>query len=155
MKSHLVSMAIASAMLAVAVLTYATPVLLAIAWYRRLRSHPSNGIRVKVGWLSLVLASLGFILLVVAIKVSPDPGSPAFEIWFAKWLKICSVVSSVALVASLVAVGKMQWAVRLSSAIPPLSMLVAKALESRAPGYGRIVGFTDISNQPANFPDCR
>lgn len=129
MKSHLVNMAIAPAMLAVAVLTYATPVLLAMVWYRRLRSNPPNGIRVRVGWLSVVLASLGFILLVVAIKVSPDAGSPAFEIWFAKWLKICSLVSSIALVSSLAGVGNMQWAVRLSSAIPPLSLLVAKVLE--------------------------
>ena len=116
-------------MLVIAMLTYATPVLLTITWFRRLRSAPRHGMREKVGLLSLILVSLGFVLLVVAMMVSPDPGSPTFEIWFAKWLRICSVVASVALVASLAGTGKMQWAVRLCSAIPPLAMLVAKVLE--------------------------
>ena len=128
-KLYIINIAIASAILVIAALTYATPVLLTITWFRRLRSTPPYEMREKVGWLSLTLASLGFVLFVVAIKVSPDPGSPAFEIWFAKWLRICSVVSSVALVASLAGAGKMQWAVRLCSAIPPLSMLVGKVLE--------------------------
>jgi hypothetical protein len=127
---HLINIAIASAMVVIGLLTYASPVLLATTWIRRLRASTAHdGMREKVGSLSLILASLAFIFFFVAIKVSPDPGSAAFEIWFTKWLKICSVASSLALIASLAGAGKMQWAVRLSSAIPPLSLLVAKVLE--------------------------
>jgi hypothetical protein len=126
---HLATTAIASAMIAIAIMTYASPVLLTVAWVRRLKGKHGNGIRERAGWLSLVLSSLGLVLLIIAMKVSPDPGSPALDIWFAKWLKICTVVSCFALGASIAGAGKMQWVVRVSAAMPPLALLVAKVLE--------------------------
>ena len=126
---YLTNTAIASAMIVIAIMTYASPVLLTIAWVRRLKGRHGNGIRERAGWLSLALASLGFILLIIAIKVSPDPGSPAFDVWFGKWLKICTVASGFALAASVAGEGKMQWAIRVSAAMPPLALLVAKVLE--------------------------
>lgn len=115
--------------LAITIMTYASPVLLAITWYRRLTQRSYAGLRERIGWLSLVLSSLGIALLYVALKVSPDPGSAAFDVWSANWLKICALVSSVALLASIVGTGKMQWAIRLVSVIPPLSMIVARVFE--------------------------
>jgi hypothetical protein len=127
--AYLINTAIASAMVVITAMTYASPVLLTVAWVRRLKGTQHDGVRQKAGWLSLMLGSVAFILFIVAIEVSPDPGSAEFEIWFAKWLKISSVASCVAFVASVVGAGRMQWAVRISAATPPLALLVAKILE--------------------------
>src|ERR1700728_2757630 len=114
MKLHFVSAALASTVLLIGVATYASPILLAVTWFRRIRSNDRYGMRGQWGWVSLVMASTGFVLFTVSIAVSPDPGSLAFDGWFLKWLKICFIVSAAGFVASLVGTGKMQWAVTLS-----------------------------------------
>jgi peptidoglycan biosynthesis protein MviN/MurJ (putative lipid II flippase) len=113
----------------VALAAYANPVLLFVVWVKRLRTSEKKSWRPKLGLASLVLASLGFGVVVCFMTCGPEAATPAFDIWFRKCFWVSAGVCVVVLITGVVGTGKMQWVVLVSSVVSPLSILMGKVME--------------------------
>ena len=108
---------------------YANPILLFIAWFRRLRVPSVPGLRGRLGWLSLALASLTFLGFCAFISFGPQAAAPGFDLWYARWLHLAAALSACALVTGIAGKGKMQWVVPVSALLTPMSVMLQKILE--------------------------
>lgn len=108
---------------------YANPFLLLAAWAKRLKTFNSDGLRNLLGWISLILASAGFIAFFGGMFFGGDAGMPAFDYWFIRWFWVCTSISIATLAIGVFGKGKMQWAVVLSAFLTPMSCLLQKILE--------------------------
>lgn len=108
---------------------YANPVLLFVAWVRRLRVPPVKTARVWIGWISLALASAGFLAFVCFAFLGPPVATPAFDRWFTIWLRVSFVVSTLTFLVGLVGRGRMQWFVPVSGVATLMSVVLVKILE--------------------------
>jgi hypothetical protein len=67
---------------------YANPALLFFSWVRRLRVPSVKTVRGRIGWISLGLASAGFLAFVCFASLGPPGVTPAFDRWLAIWLRV-------------------------------------------------------------------
>jgi hypothetical protein len=108
---------------------YANPFLLLAVWIKRLKTFQNDGLRIRLGWISLILASVGVIAFFGGMGFSPKAATPASDHWFIHWLWICSAISISTFAIALFGKGKMQWAVVLSAFLTPMSCTLQKILE--------------------------
>lgn len=108
---------------------YANPVLLCIAWFRRMRAPSVPGPRGRLGWLSLALASIALLAFGAFVIFGPQVATPEFDLWYARWFHIAAAISACTLLTGLAGKGKMQWAVPLSAVLTPISVMLQKILE--------------------------
>jgi hypothetical protein len=108
---------------------YANPFLLLAAWIFRVRSGGNGSWRSRAGWVSLVLATCSFLILVGFIALGPEPATAGFEAWFVKCFRIGAAISVAAFVAGCIGKGRMQWLVPLSALLSPMTILVQKVME--------------------------
>jgi len=127
MLNYLSNVLFATFLVIIGIMSYAIPVLLGVIWFRRLKAPRRGDLRDTFGWVGI--ASLGCTFFFIDIFYSPNGGSPAFEPWFYRWFKICTSISVLAFITSLIGTGKMQWAIRTSAIVTPLSCLLQKILE--------------------------
>jgi hypothetical protein len=113
----------------VGIAMYANPFLLLTVWIKRLKPFHNDGLRIRLGWISLILASLGFISFFGGMFLDGKPGTPAFDRWFKRWFWVCSSISITTFTIGLFGKGKMQWAVVLSAFLTPMSCVLQKILE--------------------------
>lgn len=119
----------AAVIVIVAIATYASPFLLTAAWIRRWRTDGAAGIRFRVGWISLGLASLGLVAFFGGLFIAPEVATPNSDHWFWQWFVVCSCISGATLLTGLIGKGKMQWAVVLWALNTPLGCMLAKIFE--------------------------
>jgi hypothetical protein len=113
----------------IGVAMWANPALILWVWVVRLRQPQDGGLRCGLGWLSLVLSTVGLLIFFVGMGTSPAPATPAFDHWFAEWFRACIFTSVATLIVGLLGLGKRQWIVVLSAFITPLSCILQKVLE--------------------------
>jgi hypothetical protein len=105
---------------------YACPILLLIVWILRFRAKQTGSYRLRLGWISLALASAAFIAFYGGMFFSPDA---IFDSWFRTWFIVCSCFSGAAFLTGIVGKGRLQWVVLLSAVTTPLACLLQKVLE--------------------------
>jgi hypothetical protein len=108
---------------------YANPLLLLFAWVGRLRFASPKTVREWIGWISLGLASAGFLAFICFVSLGPPVATPAFDRWFAIWLRVSLVVSVLTFLLGLAGTGRRQWVVPVSAVATLMSVLLQKILE--------------------------
>jgi uncharacterized membrane protein len=108
---------------------YANPFLILSAWIFRMRARGDGSWRSRAGWVSLVLATCSFLVLVGFVTLGPEPATAGFDVWFKKCFRIGAVISIAAFVAGCFGKGRMQWLVPLSALLSPMTILVQKVME--------------------------
>jgi hypothetical protein len=113
----------------VGVAMWVNPAMLFWVWVSRMKTPDNSSIRNRIGWLSLVLASLAVLIFFGGMGFSPTPATQASDVWFVKWFRACLCLSVAAFLCGIAGRGRRQWAVALSAIITPLSCLLQKVLE--------------------------
>lgn len=86
---------------------WANPFLLLAVWVNRLKPFRNDGIRIRLGWISLALATVGFVAFIGGMSFGGEAGTPAFDHWFVRWFWVCSAISILVLVTGVFGEGKM------------------------------------------------
>lgn len=110
--------------------TIACPIALVWVWVLRVsRTGSKKNLRLLCGWSSLVLVSFAVAVYWVSAFHSPQPGTPAWDVYFGRWSRVSIATSVLGLLTGVFGSGRKQGVVLAASVIVPLSWALAKILE--------------------------
>jgi hypothetical protein len=113
---------------AIALLVYASPIALLVAWISGLRRDRSiSGPRSLCGWTSLLLVSVAVFLCWAA--PTPSVASPEWGVYLRKWFRITTAIALVGFLIGIFGQGKRRWMVLSSAVSVPLFWFLALVLE--------------------------